>query len=106
MSSQNITLSEALVGSFATSGHQVEKFRNNQYSTGSLLREEKEPSLKVTRKMNAWYDPKLSLSLSFRPQTLTLQQPRANSQKAQEALEPKIKVIAARPPLILLFAAI
>jgi hypothetical protein len=37
--------------------------------------------------------------LSFhQPQTLTVQQPQANPQKLPEALEPGIKIIAARPP--------
>ncbi len=103
-------------------GHQPRKARNNDYWYLSSFREEKEPSFKVKRQLNVWYDHglgpvespidfgtlyyncsikevllKRSTSLSFHPQTLTIQQPEANTQKAQEALEPKIKAIAAKP---------
>ncbi len=40
---------------------------------------------------------KVSDVSSFHCHTLTVQQPLANTQEAQEALEPKIKVIAAKP---------
>lgn len=105
-----------------TLGYQPQKIRNNDYWYLSPLREEKEPSFKVNRTLNVWYDhglgkggslidfgilyyncsikevvQKLSISLSFHPQTWMVQQPQANTQKAQEALEPKIKVIAAKP---------
>lgn len=103
-------------------GCQPQKIRNNDYWYLSPLREEKAPSYKVNKTLNVWYDhglgkggslidfailyyncsitealQKLSRSLSFHPQTMTLQQPQASAQKAREALEPKIKVIAARP---------
>ncbi|MEJ7737147.1 MAG: toprim domain-containing protein [Chitinophagaceae bacterium] len=103
-------------------GYQPQKIRNNDYWYLSPLREEKEPSFKVNQTLNVWYDhglgkggslidfgilyyncgikevlQKFSTSLSFHRQTLTVQQLQANTQKAQEALEPKIKVIAAKP---------
>ena len=102
-------------------GYQPQKIRNNDYWYLSPVREEKEPSFKVNRQLNVWYDhglgkggsligfgilyyncsfknvlEKLSTSLFFHPQTGTVQQPQANLQKAAEALEPKIKVIAAK----------
>jgi hypothetical protein len=103
-------------------GHQPQKIRNNDYWYLSPLRDETQPSFKVNRKLNAWYDHgigkggniidfgilyhqcnvaevvnKLKNHLSFHPQTLTVQQPLANTQKLSEALEPTIKVIAAKP---------
>ncbi len=104
-------------------GYQPQKIRNNDYWFLSPLRDEKEPSFKVNRRLNAWYDfglgqggniidfgllyhrctvaellQKLPKIFSFhQPQTLTVQQPLPNTQKLKEALEPTIKVIAARP---------
>ncbi len=103
-------------------GFSPKQIRNNDYWYLSPLREEKEPSFKVNRKLNLWYDhglgkggslidfgivyyncsipefiQKLSQPFSFHRQTLTVQQPRANTQEPGEALEPKIKVIAAKP---------
>jgi hypothetical protein len=103
-------------------GHQPQKIRNNDYWYLSPLRDETQPSFKVNRKLNAWYDhgigkggniidfgilyhecnvsqliKKLQDFLSFHPQTLTVQQPLANTQKLSKALEPTIKVIAAKP---------
>jgi hypothetical protein len=103
-------------------GYQPQKIRNNDYWYLSPLRDETQPSFKVNRKLNAWYDhgigkggniidfavlyhnytvieviKKLQEYLSFHPQTLTVQQPLANTQKLSEALEPTIKVIAAKP---------
>ena len=103
-------------------GYQPQKISNNDYWYLSPLREEKEPSFKVNRKLNLWYDhglgkggsiidfgilyhqcsipefiQKLSQPFSFHRQTLTVQQPHTNTQIQQEALEPKIKVIAAKP---------
>ena len=37
-------------------GHRPQKIRNNDYWYLSPLREEKEPSFKVNRKLNVWYD--------------------------------------------------
>jgi hypothetical protein len=37
-------------------GHQPQKIRNHDYWYLSPLREEKEPSFKVNKKMNVWYD--------------------------------------------------
>jgi len=37
-------------------GHRPTKIRNHDYWYASPLREEKEPSFKVNRKMNAWFD--------------------------------------------------
>lgn len=103
-------------------GHQSKKIRNNDYWYLSPLRDEKTPSFKVNRKLNVWYDfrtgqggniidfgilyhhctvtellKKLSENFSFHPQTQTVQQPQSNTQKAIEALELTIKVIAAKP---------
>jgi hypothetical protein len=102
-------------------GHQPQKIRNDYWYL-SPLRDETHPSFKVNRKLNAWYDhgigkggniidfgilyhqcdvsqliKKLQDYFSFHRQTLTVQQPLANTQKLSEALEPKIKVIAAKP---------
>ncbi len=103
-------------------GYQPHKIRNNDYWYLSPLRDEKEPSFKVNRKLNMWYDhglgkggsiidfamlyhncrmnevpQKISDLFSFHWQTLTVQQPLTHSQNLEEALEPKIKVIAAKP---------
>jgi hypothetical protein len=103
-------------------GYQPQKIRNNDYWYLSPLRDETQPSFKVNRKLNAWYDHgigkggnlidfgilyhhsslaevvnKLQDYLSFHQQTLTVQQPLANTQKLSEALEPTIKVVAAKP---------
>jgi DNA primase len=104
-------------------GYQPQKIRNNDYWYLSPLRDEKEPSFKVNRKLNAWYDfglgqggniidfgvlyhhctvsellQKIPEIFSFhQPQTLTVQQPLPYTQKLKEALELTIKVIAARP---------
>jgi hypothetical protein len=103
-------------------GHHPQKIRNNDYWYLSPLRDETQPSFKVNRKINAWFDhglgkggniidfgilyhqcnvsqliKKLQDYFSFHRQTLTVQQPLANTQKLSEALEPKIKVIAAKP---------
>jgi hypothetical protein len=103
-------------------GYQPQKIRNNDYWYLSPLRYETYPSFKVNRKLKAWYDhgigkggnildfailyhncsvaeviKKLQDYLSFHPQTLTVQQPLAIIQKLSEALEPTIKVIAAKP---------
>ncbi len=102
-------------------GYQPAKIRNNDYWYLSPLRDEKEASFKVNKALNLWYDhgtgkggslidfgklyhqcsipefiQKLSQSFSFHRKTLMVQQPQANTQKATEALEPKIKVIAAK----------
>ncbi len=37
-------------------GYQPQKIRNNDYWYLSPLRDEKEPSFKVNRKLNLWYD--------------------------------------------------
>jgi DNA primase len=101
--------------------HRPQKIRNHDYWYRSPLRDEKEPSFKVNRKLNVWYDhgmgeggniidfgilyhhcsvaellKKLQDIFSFHQQTLTVQQPPPNTQKLSEALEPKIKVIAAK----------
>jgi len=104
-------------------GYQPQKIRNNDHWYLSPLRDEKTASFKVNRRLNAWYDfglgqggniidfgvlyhrctvadllQKLPEIFSFhQPQTLTVQQPLPYPQKLKEALEPTIKVIAARP---------
>jgi DNA primase len=103
-------------------GHHPQKIRNNDYWYLSPLRDETQPSFKVNRKLNAWFDhgigkggnlidfgilyhdcsvaellKELHDIFSFHEPTLTVQQPLANTQKLSEALEPKIKVIAAKP---------
>jgi len=45
-----------LVDYLAALGHYPKKVRNADYWFLSPLREEKTPSLKVNRNMNAWYD--------------------------------------------------
>jgi DNA primase len=103
-------------------GYQPLKIRNNDYWYLSPLRDETQPSFKVNRKLNAWFDhgigkggniidfgilyhdcnvaellKKLHDIFSFHKPTLTVQQPLANTQKLSKALEPTIKVIAAKP---------
>ncbi|GEO11789.1 hypothetical protein [Segetibacter aerophilus] len=102
-------------------GYQPQKIRNQDYCYLSPLRDEKTASLKVNRKLNAWFDHgtvqggniidfeiyhrcnvsellvKLQNFFSFHPQTLTVQQPLQKAQNQYEALEPAIKVIAAKP---------
>jgi hypothetical protein len=126
MSYETLTIQEAkqlyLVNYLNKLGHLPQKIRNNNYWYLSPLRDEKTPSFKVNRKLNAWYDfglgqgrtiidfatlfyrcgvsealRKLQESFSFHPQTQTVQQPLSNTQKPGEALEPTIKVIAAKP---------
>lgn len=83
-------------------GHQPQKIRNNDYWYKSPLREEKEASFKVNRKLNLYYDhgtgrggsiidfgtqyhkcsipqflQKLSQSFSFHRDSLSVQQPQA-----------------------------
>lgn len=45
-----------LVDYLETLGHKPQKIRNNDYWYPSPLREEKEASFKVNRKLNVWYD--------------------------------------------------
>ncbi len=103
-------------------GIQPQKIKNNDYWYLSPLRAEKTASFKVNRKLNAWYDfglgqggniidfgilyhnctvaellKKIPKTFSFHQQILTVQQPLPNTQNLKEALEPTIKVIAARP---------
>jgi hypothetical protein len=125
MSSLQISINEArqmdIVEYLEKLGYQPQKIRNNDYWYLSPLREEKTASFKVNRKLNAWYDhgigkggnmidfgilyhdctipellQKLSTSFFFHRQTPTVQQPPQKTQGLQEALEPKIKVIAAK----------
>ena len=100
-----------------------QKIRNNDYWYLSPLREEKEASFKVNRKLNVWYDhglgqggniidfgilyhhcsfkeamEKLQEIFSFHPQIPTVQQHYSGTQNGRDnALEPAIKVIAAKP---------
>lgn len=126
MHSPNFSLQEArqidLIDYLQLLGLQPEKIRNNDYWYLSPLREEKEPSFKVNRRLNVWYDhgrgqggniidfgmlyyncsfkevmKKLQDTFSFHPQTPTVQQHLANTQSGRDAVEPKIKVIAAKP---------
>ncbi len=126
MSSPNFSLQQArqtdIVEYLKKLGYQPAKISNNDYWYLSPLRDEKEASFKVTRKLNAWYDhgsgkggniidfgiwyhkcsipefiQKLSRSLSFHRENLSVQQPQANTQDRPEAFEPTIKVIAANP---------
>ena len=126
MSRPQISIDEArkidIVEYLEKLGYQPQKIRNNDYWYLSPLRDEKTASFKVNRKLNAWYDhgigkggnmidfgimyhrcsipellQKLSPSFSFHRETLTVQQPRQKTQSLQEAVEPKIKVIAATP---------
>jgi hypothetical protein len=126
MSSQHFSLQEVkqtdIVEYLEKSGYQPQKIRNNDYWYLSPLREEKEASFKVNRQLNVWYDhglgkggsiidfvmvyhncsikeavQKVEDIFSFHRQTPTVQQPQTNTRKAMEALEPAIKVIAAKP---------
>ncbi|WP_018613789.1 CHC2 zinc finger domain-containing protein [Segetibacter koreensis] len=103
-------------------GYQPQKITNNDYWYLSPLRDEKEASFKVNRKLNAWFDhgsgkggnfidfgvlyykcsfeqliEKIENFFSFHPGNVPVQPPLINTQEAKEALEPKIKVIAAKP---------
>ena len=57
---QMVSASEAkqidIVDYLAKAGHQPVKIRNNDYWYLSPLRDEKNASFKVNRKMNRWYD--------------------------------------------------
>lgn len=104
-------------------GFQPKKIRNNHYWYLSPLRENREPSFKVNRSLNIWYGhglgrveniidfgmlyyncsfkeaiEKLQNNFSFHPQTITIQHHHINSLNTSDAVEPKIKVIAAKPP--------
>jgi CHC2 zinc finger/Toprim-like len=104
-------------------GHKPQKIRDNDYWYLSPLRNEKEPSFKVHRKLNVWYDhglgqggnmidlgilyhkcsfkevmEKLYEIFSFHKPTPTVQQHYSSTQiRDDNALEPAIKVIAAKP---------
>ncbi len=103
-------------------GYKPQKIRNNDYWYLSPLRDEREPSFNVNRKLNLWYDhalgkggslidfgvlyhkctvseliKKLDENFSFHQPKQTVQQPQTNTQNQQEAFDPKIKVIAAKP---------
>jgi len=103
-------------------GYQPAKIKNQDYWYLSPLRKEKKPSFKVNRKFNVWFDfgtgnggnltdlgilynncnvkellLKIETTFSFHLQKATVQQPSAKSQNPQKALEPLIKVIAAKP---------
>ncbi len=126
MSSPNFSLQEVrqtdIVAYLEKLGYRPAKINNNDYWYLSPFRDEKQASFKVNRKLNAWYDhgsgkggniidfgieyhkcsipefiQKLSQSFSFHRKTLSVQQPQANTQNLEEAFEPTIKVIAAKP---------
>ncbi len=104
-------------------GYRAKKVMAQDYWYLSPLRQENEPSFKVNRKLNVWYDHglgqggsiidfgilyhncsvkelliKIENLFSFHQQILTVQQPLTHIQKnLKEALEHKIKVIAAKP---------
>jgi hypothetical protein len=104
-------------------GHHPQKIRNHDHWYLSPLREEKQPSFKVHRKLNVWYDhglgkggniidlailyhncsfkevmEKLQEIFSFHLPILTVQQHYPGTQNRRDnALEPAIKVIAAKP---------
>ncbi len=103
-------------------GYRPEKIRGNDHWYLSPFRQEKEPSFKVNRKLNLWYDhgsghggsiidlgmffnncnikeaiEKIKNIFSFHQPKQTVQQPQTNTQNQQEAFDPKIKVIAAKP---------
>lgn len=103
-------------------GYQPKKIKNRDYWYLSPLRSEKDPSFKVNRKFNVWFDfgigrggnltdfgilyhncdvkkflSKIENLISFHPQKRTVQQPLAESQSQQKALEHMIKVLAAKP---------
>lgn len=60
MKHSSLTCAEArqidLVDYLASLGHQPQKIRGNEYWYLSPLREERTPSFKVNRKINAWFD--------------------------------------------------
>jgi DNA primase len=122
----NFLLQEArqldIVGYLEKLGHHPQKIRNNDYWYLSPLREEKEASFKVHRKLNVWYDhglgkggniidlgilyhncsfkeamEKLQEVFSFHLQTSTVQHYAGTQNRRDNALEPAIKVIAAKP---------
>jgi len=126
MSSPHFSLQEArqtdIVAYLEQLGYQPEKISNNDYWYLSPLRKEKEASFKVNRRLNVWYDhgtgkggnfidfallyhncsfqellEKIKTSLFFHQPIPKVQQPQPNTQGRREALEPKIKVIAAKP---------
>src|SRR5438874_13426296 len=109
MESKLFTCDEArqinLVDYLFSLGFQPQKVKNNDYWYLSPLREEKEASFKVNRKLNLWYDhglgkggsiidfgmlyykcsipafiQKLSESFSFHCKLQTVQQPQTNTQ--------------------------
>ena len=103
-------------------GFSPQKIRVDDYWYLSPLRDEKEPSFKVNRQLNSWYDhglgrggnildfgmvfhncsfkelmDKLDKTFSFHPQIPTVQQRHPGTLSQKDALEPKIKIIAAKP---------
>ncbi len=60
MNTHNFSLEEVkqldIVEYLEKSGHSPDKIRGNDYWYLSPLRNEKEPSFKVNRKLNVWYD--------------------------------------------------
>ncbi len=104
-------------------GHSPQKTRNNDYWYLSPLRDEKEPSFKVHRKLNVWYDhglgkggniidlailyhkcsfkeviEKLQEIFSFHLPIPTVQQHYTDKQiGGHNVLEPAMKVMAAKP---------
>lgn len=126
MDNRKLSLQEAkqidMIDYLQNIGYQPLKIRNNDYWYSSPLRDEKTASFKVNRNLNVSYDHgtgqggnivnfallyhhcnvsellvKLQQFFSFHRQTLTVQQPLLNTQTRQKALEPAIKVIAAKP---------
>ena len=126
MESQSLTTRKAreldMVEYLEKLGYTPQKIRNNDYWYLSPLREEKAASFKVNSKLNVWYDhalgkggniidfgmlyhkcnfkeliEKLQENFLFHPKTRAVQQHRSSSQNREDALEPKIKVIAAKP---------
>lgn len=103
-------------------GYQPQSIHKNDYWYLSPLREENQPSFKVNRKLNLWYDhglgkggsiidfgmlyykcsvpafiQKLSESFSFHRKHFSVQQAETKAQQLREPLEPAIKVIATKP---------
>ncbi|HSZ85261.1 MAG TPA: toprim domain-containing protein [Puia sp.] len=92
-------------------GHHPQKIRNHDYWYLSPLREEKEPSFKVNKKMNVWYDHGLgeggniidfgllyyrcSISefLKMLESNFSFQQPRLQIEKKKITCESKINII-------------
>jgi len=126
MNSQHISIKQAreidIVQYLEKLGHQPQKTRNNDYWYLSPLRQEKEPSFKVNRKLNAWYDhglgkggnlvdfgilyhncsvsellKRLETFFSFHLQTPPIQPHQTFTHKPVDALESKIEVLAAKP---------